>query len=62
MFRVEIAETGYAAFSESEGPEVARILRKLADKIEEELRSNTDQGGQLYDLNGNKVGIWEWVE
>ena len=61
MFRVEITETGYDAFTESEGPEVARILRKLADKIEGELRQTTAEGGLLFDLNGNSVGRWEWT-
>lgn len=38
--------------------EVARILEALADK----LRWNThDEDGGLYDINGAKVGSWEFV-
>ena len=61
MFAVKITETGYDSFTESEGPEIARILRKLADKIEGELRQSTDEGGRLFDLNGNSVGEWTWT-
>ena len=34
-------------------PEAARILRKVADRIE----SGSDGGG-IVDINGNKVGEW----
>ena len=53
-------DTGGAAF-EDPGPELARILRKLADGL--------DRGGitppedaHLYDVNGNRAGIAHQVE
>ena len=49
-------DRGNAAFSDgADGPEVARILRTLADKLE---GVNTEQGGEirLFDSNGNRVG------
>lgn len=50
-------DTDNAAFEDSPGYEVARILRQLADKI------NQFDGLagyiKLYDVNGNKVGAFE---
>jgi len=44
-----------AAFEDGEGkPELARILRRLADKVEA-----GDEPPFLYDVNGNKVGKCE---
>lgn len=51
-------ETGNAAFGDSPqecGTEVARILRDLADKLEETDPEDYD-GAKLMDYNGNKVG------
>lgn len=42
---------------DGDGCEVARILRDLADKIEER-----DIPYYLYDINGNRVGIVEVEE
>lgn len=39
----------------NQGPEVARILRKLASSIEE-ASDLSDHGDVLHDLNGNRVG------
>ncbi|UTC28625.1 hypothetical protein MARCHEWKA_01120 [Brevundimonas phage vB_BpoS-Marchewka] len=51
MFKLEI-DTGNAAFDEGDKPyEIARILRDLAQKIE-----NGADEGSVRDLNGNKVG------
>lgn len=53
MFEITI-ETDNAAFGEDEGgagPEVARILREVADKVE-----NGAAGGRVFDFNGNGVG------
>lgn len=36
--------------------EVARLLRKLADKLDE----GETGYGPIYDVNGNRVGSWEW--
>lgn len=54
MFKLEI-ETGNAAFDdEGKAYEIARILRDLADKIE-----NGAEAGSVRDINGNKVGSYE---
>lgn len=37
----------------SAGPELARILREYADRIEYEAHP---EGAQLFDINGNHVG------
>lgn len=51
-------ETDNAAFEDGSGREVARILRKLAVKIQDDdLEALT--GGKLMDVNGNSVGTWE---
>jgi hypothetical protein len=44
-----------AAFEDNAGSECARILRKLADELED---TNAEEGvlGPLFDVNGNKVG------
>lgn len=52
MVRIKI-ETNNAAFGEDPAPEVARILRKAAQDIEEH---GIDAAGSLFDINGNKVG------
>ena len=45
---------GYAAFQDGNGGfEMARILRRLADQIEDGCRD-----GVMHDINGNKVGTW----
>ena len=51
-----------AAFNEcGNGPEAARILRELADRIECDQLSTHDDG-RLRDINGNSVGAWEVTE
>ena len=53
-FKAEI-ESGSSAFANGNGgAEVARILRRLADRIE----STNDGGATLYDVNGNNCGWW----
>lgn len=46
-----------AAFDEEEGKtnELARILRRLADALEEDMPESFRAHG-LYDTNGNRVG------
>jgi len=56
MFTLKI-ETDNAAFSDGRGAELARILRKLADKIED-ADARGDKG-KVMDYNGNSVGTWE---
>ena len=54
-------ERGNAAFSEgNDAYELARILRKLADRLEAE---NTQYAGTvgLHDFNGNRVGKADWT-
>lgn len=54
MFKIEI-DTGNAAFEdEGKGYEIARILRDIADKVE-----NGAESGIARDINGNKVGTFE---
>ena len=38
-------------------PELARILRKLADTLEGE-KYDSSNSGRLRDINGNTVGSW----
>lgn len=65
MFKIEI-KTGGAAFTDphtgeesswDECYEVARILRELADAIE-----NGKREGSCIDINGNKVGKFSFYE
>ncbi len=56
-FKVVIDVENAAFEDENLGPELGRILRGLADKLEsgpEHLQS----GGKLRDSNGNQVGGW----
>lgn len=53
MFTLKIS-TANEAFDQL-GPEVARILRELADKVE---TSTALVSGNLRDINGNTVGSW----
>lgn len=59
-------DTDNIAFTEAESPtEIARILRALADRIEE--ADLEDQEGIVQDRNGNTVGTFEmtapnWTE
>jgi hypothetical protein len=47
-------DTANAAFDWGNGPqECARILRKIADQVE-----NGIDGGAIHDLNGNRIGEW----
>jgi hypothetical protein len=47
-------ETGNAAFEDYPGPELARILRNLASRLE---RGDVLDGTRpLFDRNGNRVG------
>jgi hypothetical protein len=50
-------EAGNAAFDDAPEIKTARILRKLADQIE------NGAGGSipLHDFNGNKVGAAHWL-
>lgn len=59
MFKVYI-NTDNAAFDTEENPdgerlEVARILRDIANKLE-----NGKEDGVAHDVNGNRVGEWSF--
>lgn len=56
MFKLEI-ETDNAAFADGyQGLELARILRSVANILEE---MNSEGGGGVQrDINGNTVGSW----
>jgi hypothetical protein len=43
-----------AAFADCPATEAARILRRIAKKMEE-----GEDGGKVMDVNGNSVGNWE---
>jgi hypothetical protein len=53
MFTMEFA-TDNAAFEEGWGTEIAGILRKVAQRVED-----GDSAGAVMDSNGNTVGQWE---
>lgn len=54
MFKLTI-KTDNAAFADGNlENEIARILRKVAERIE-----RGDTSGSTFDLNGNKVGSFE---
>ena len=55
MFTLEI-ETENAAFEKTPGREIARVLRRLADRLEGGFACA--DGGKLMDVNGNSVGNW----
>lgn len=58
MFTVKI-ETDGAAFEVGAGEELARILRKLADRVDHHPYPGA-AAGNLLDHNGNTVGEWRW--
>jgi len=50
-------KTDNAAFEDDNlGPELARILRALAARVEE--ADGSDDNGLIFDINGNSVGTW----
>lgn len=57
-------ETGNNAFRPKdadgdEGPELVRILRDVADRIERGGAGEDEEiGGYIYDVNGNRVGSY----
>lgn len=62
MFKLEI-ETDNDAFADGKaGPELARILRKLAKRVESEKEITTGpswiESGPIFDTNGNAVGTY----
>lgn len=60
LFRLSIRMNN-SAFENVNGQELARILRALADKIEEDNLDNGDTIS-LHDINGNRVGTAETLD
>lgn len=57
MSTVVIAiETGNAAFEDNPGPEIVRILRRLAERIENLDMPEAGEFFRLFDRNGGVVG------
>ena len=56
MLKIEI-ETGNAAFEDDRNMELERILRQIAERLE-----NGEDAGRVLDINGNKVGSFEMEE
>lgn len=56
---IDCGNAAFDFFSGGPAPEVARILKKLAARIEEEGIDLPDYEIGLYDINGNKVGKLE---
>jgi len=56
MFKLEFS-TDNAAFDDDVQGEVARILRAVADGLEDGPILNTER--PVRDVNGNTVGSWE---
>lgn len=52
-FKINI-ETDNAALADDGESEIVRILRKIANRIEEGERD-----GLVHDINGNRVGHWD---
>jgi hypothetical protein len=55
MFRLTI-DTGNAAFEDPD--EIRRILRRLADSLDEHA-VHSSASGKVLDSNGNTCGEWE---
>lgn len=56
MFKLKI-RTDNAAFEDGAPQELARVLRKLADRLDQ-TAAGEDDGGTVRDVNGNLVGDW----
>ena len=56
--RIKIAMDNDAFYDGPAGSELARILRHLADKVEE-LQRDEELSLPIMDLNGNRVGTLE---
>lgn len=54
MFKAQFS-TDNAAFEDCPATEAARILRVIADKLEQ----GESFGGPIRDTNGNTIGQWE---
>ena len=57
-FTVEFRTNNAAMSDDDYGPEVARILRHVADSVEHRSEPEESDGGPIMDANGNNVGTW----
>jgi hypothetical protein len=57
LFHLEIALVG-DAFTPEPRPELVRLVRSLADRLEDDGLTSS---GSLIELNGNTCGTW-WLE
>lgn len=55
MFKVEFS-TANAAFDGAEFPEIAEVLRNLANQVENPVNIS----GIVRDYMGNAIGRWQW--
>ena len=55
MFTLQFT-TDNAAFEDCPEAEIARILRNIADRVDQ----GSDEGVAM-DANGNRVGTWSWI-
>lgn len=53
MFKLEF-RTGNAAFEDCAEQEISRILKEIANKVED-----GSTGGKVKDINGNTIGEWD---
>ena len=53
---LEINNFDNASMEENAEAEVSRILRKMADRVEEQGVANAFENRRLMDINGNQVG------
>jgi hypothetical protein len=56
MLTLTIDSTENAAFDDSDSAECARILREIADKLDDDIIQ-----APIWDANGNKVGWWALI-
>jgi hypothetical protein len=56
---LEINNFDNDAMAENPQLEVSRILRKMADRVENEGVENAFENRRLMDINGNQVGFCE---
>lgn len=49
-------QSGNAAFGENPAEEMARILRDIAERIEQ-----GQENGKARDINGNSIGSWWFI-
>lgn len=58
VFEVTIRTDNAAFVDGDDHAEVARLLRKAADMVENDARHD----GKLFDANGNHVGDFQWTD